>query len=575
MPLPSTPLQAAARLSLALLALGITLPFLLPQHYLPLATFRQEWLAMLCGLLALLPLTLQREGEWTVPRTALLPLGLAALVWVQWLAGIDVRFETTLIASLYFVWVFLVMVVTRRISDAIGRESVAGLLAGALLLGALLLAASGALQRWVPGLGLPWVFPSTAGTISGNVAQPNNFADYLWLGIVAGLWLTFRRRLHPAAMLAGTLPLLVLSLLSGSRSVYLYAGATTLWLAGWSLCAEPALRRRLRLAACAVLPLMAAAQLLVGMTGDTVSTAQRIVAQTSYDSVRANLWLAALDIFREHPLLGAGFDSYSREFFARIDRFPINGAGIPEHSHNLLTEFAAEFGTAGLALLLGTAALWISALRRQLDDPTLLALAILAILGVHSLLEYPLWYAHFLAIAAIMVCLSDPAGATVGNAARHRAALAATSLCGFVVLASFGHDYLRLEHAANGIDEERRPISALRQHEIIADAYARSIWQPYAALQFASRMPIGGGETAARLAMTAEALHFSPIRQGVFRQAALLQLAGQTEAASRQLKLAALAYPSEVRNAAEMLRQAAAENPALLALVTQLDQRSF
>ena len=575
MPFPSTSLQAAARLSLALLALGITLPFLLPEHYLPLATFRQEWLAMFCGLFALLPLALQRDGEWTVPRTALLPLGLAALVWTQWLAGIDVRFETSLIASLYFVWAFLVMLVTRRISDALGRESVATLLASALLIGALLLAASGALQRWAPGLGLPWVFPITAGSISGNVAQPNNFADYLWIGIVAGLWLAFRQRLHPAAMLAGVLPLLVLSLLSGSRSVYLYAVATTLWLAGWSLCAEPVMRRRLRVAACTILPLVALAQWLIGMTGDTVSTAQRIVAQTSYDSVRANLWLAALDIFREHPLLGAGFDSYSREFFARVDRFPINGAGVPEHSHNLLTEFAAEFGAIGLALLLATTALWIGGLRRSLDATNMLVLAILAILGIHSLLEYPLWYAHFLAIAAIMVCLADPAGAQVGNAVRHRVALAGVSLCGFIVLASFGHDYLRLEHAANGIDAERRPIPAQLQHDIIAEAYARSIWRPYAALQFASRMPIGAGETGARLAMTTEALHFSPIRQGVFRHAALLQLAGETEAASRQLKLAALAYPGEVKNAAEMLRLAAAENPALLALVAQLDQRSF
>ena len=66
---------------------------------------------------------------------------------------------------------------------------------------------------------------------------------------------------------------------------------------------------------------------------------------------RATLWRAALDIFSDHPLLGAGFDSFSRLFFLRIESYPINGVGIPEHSHNLLTEFAAEFGLAGLALI--------------------------------------------------------------------------------------------------------------------------------------------------------------------------------------------------------------------------------
>ena len=88
----------------------------------------------------------------------------------------------------------LLMLAMRCISDDLGRDKSAELLAGALLAGALPLAFTGAPQRWAPWLGMPWVFPSE--TIKGNVAQPNNFADYLWLGIASACWLVATRRLY-------------------------------------------------------------------------------------------------------------------------------------------------------------------------------------------------------------------------------------------------------------------------------------------------------------------------------------------------------------------------------------------
>lgn len=568
------PARISSAIALLLLALAITLPFLGTHHYLPIPTFHQEWLAGVLGLAAILTLTLASNRTWHVPHTAMLPLALVGLLWLQFLFGLDVRFESSLIASLYLVWAFLLMLATRCIADDLGRDRASELLAGALLAGALLLAFTGALQRWAPWLGMPWVFPSE--TIKGNVAQPNNFADYLWIGIAAACWLAATRRLHVFFLLL-TLPALVgLSLMSGSRSVYLYTSALTLWLLLCSLARPDGDRRRWRWLAATLPPLLLALQWMIGVLDNgSVATAQRLAAQGSYDPVRATLWRAALDIFSDHPLLGAGFDSFSRLFFLRIESYPINGVGIPEHSHNLLTEFAAEFGVAGLALLAAGCALLARSVRRRIDDATMLAGGILLVLGIHSLLEYPLWYAYFLAIAALMIALLDNGQWRLPVAPRHRVVLGGLCLAGFAVLAGLRSDYKELEEAANGREADGRPIAAEAQHAALLKIYSRSLLRPYAALQFAARMPIESSEVAGKVVLLAEVQQFSPIRQSAFRYAMLLQMAGKPEEARRQWHIATLAYPREEAIARTMLLNAVTREPDLQALLIAIDQRSF
>ena len=568
------PARISSAIALLLLALAITLPFLGTHHYLPIPTFHQEWLAGVLGLAAILTLTLASNRTWHVPHTAMLPLALVGLLWLQFLFGLDVRFEASLIASLYLVWAFLLMLATRCIADDLGRDRASELLAGALLAGALLLAFTGALQRWAPWLGMPWVFPSE--TIKGNVAQPNNFADYLWIGIAAACWLAATRRLHVFFLLL-TLPALVgLSLMSGSRSVYLYTSALTLWLLLCSLARPDGDRRRWRWLAATLPPLLLALQWMIGVLDNgSVATAQRLAAQGSYDPVRATLWRAALDIFSDHPLLGAGFDSFSRLFFLRIESYPINGVGIPEHSHNLLTEFAAEFGVAGLALLAAGCALLARSVRRRIDDATMLAGGILLVLGIHSLLEYPLWYAYFLAIAALMIALLDNGQWRLPVAPRHRVVLGGLCLAGFAVLAGLRSDYKELEEAANGREADGRPIAAEAQHAALLKIYSRSLLRPYAALQFAARMPIESSEVAGKVVLLAEVQQFSPIRQSAFRYAMLLQMAGKPEEARRQWHIATLAYPREEAIARTMLLNAVTREPDLQALLIAIDQRSF
>jgi O-Antigen ligase/Tetratricopeptide repeat len=106
-------------------------------------------------------------------------------------------------------------------------------------------------------------------------------------------------------------------------------------------------------------------------------------------NTRWSWWKDALEVYREHPVLGAGagaFDVARRPF--REDRL------APVEPHSLPLQFLAELGVVGL-LLIGTAVAGagvgiVAALRRAGDErPAVVALTVVAAAyGVHGLAEF-------------------------------------------------------------------------------------------------------------------------------------------------------------------------------------------
>lgn len=72
---------------------------------------------------------------------------------------------------------------------------------------------------------------------------------------------------------------------------------------------------------------------------------------------------------------------------------------IDVYAHNVVAQPLVEFGVAGAASFVFVVAVFLLALRRnraEFGAADVLLLGWLGILGIHSLLEYPLWYVHFL-----------------------------------------------------------------------------------------------------------------------------------------------------------------------------------
>ncbi len=90
---------------------------------------------------------------------------------------------------------------------------------------------------------------------------------------------------------------------------------------------------------------------------------------TNYD--RIDRWMAAVSIFREHPLLGVGWGRYADEYFQYIYYLDTYSAEIRMGAHNLYLEILAESGLMGagaFALVILFFALEARKLRRECPD---------------------------------------------------------------------------------------------------------------------------------------------------------------------------------------------------------------
>jgi len=142
------------------------------------------------------------------------------------------------------------------------------------------------------------------------------------------------------------------------------------------------------------------------------------IGEGDLSSSRFAIWRDTLGLIRAHPWLGVGFGEFN--FAWSLTPFPQRPVAFFDHTHNLPLQLAAELGVplalAVLALL--ALALW-QAWRRSLavagDTGAALRAAFVMVLlmALHSQLEYPLWYAHFLLPTALVwgLCLGAAAEA--------------------------------------------------------------------------------------------------------------------------------------------------------------------
>jgi len=190
--------------------------------------------------------------------------------------------------------------------------------------------------------------------------------------------------------------LFVLSL-SGSRSSWLYLIAIAV-LAMWLYRSEATKdRKRLMVLAMMLVPGFVIAQLLAQLPWlaapePAITATERIFELVSGGSARFQLWGEAWAMFLDSPLLGVGYGQFAwNHFLLSAGAADASLAGLTNHAHNLFLQLIAEFGLVGGALLLAGIVIWIVGLRSE--RPTLelwWVVCILAIVGIHSLLEFSL-----------------------------------------------------------------------------------------------------------------------------------------------------------------------------------------
>ena len=129
------------------------------------------------------------------------------------------------------------------------------------------------------------------------------------------------------------------------------------------------------------------------MSGQLLDESRKAVEASGAHRLRilSDVWL----MIQQHPLMGVGW--------RQLQVAEVLTPGIMEpvdHAHNLLAQIQVELGILGTLSLLGFAAYWLFKKRpwQNANGPELAMVCMVMILGLHSMLEYPLWHAVFLFI---------------------------------------------------------------------------------------------------------------------------------------------------------------------------------
>ena len=397
---------------LAASLLAASLPTLLALHQPPSATLLNQCLAVARwgGLVAVLAPRL-RPTRASAPLLAALALvGLAAAG--SWCWGTLPRSLALQALGLLAGAMLMVLAGAGAARDGAGLRLFTALAWGLLAAGVL---GSGValVQVFAPGwTDGDWIAHSgLAGRAVGNLRQPNHLCSLLLWALVAAMALHALRRL-PGLALAALLPLLVLAVeLSASRT-----GAAALLLLPLWAAIDRRLPRSTRLALVAAPLLYAAAWGLMAWWGDVSQQALGASARLAADAgiaseaspnARPNIWRNALRMVAANPWTGVGFGEFNLAW--SMTAFANRPTAFFDHTHNLPLQLMVELGLplALLVMALLAAALWL-AWRRALhanDDHSAItsraALVLVLLTGLHSLVEYPLWYAYFLLPVAL------------------------------------------------------------------------------------------------------------------------------------------------------------------------------
>jgi O-antigen ligase len=295
----------------------------------------------------------------------------------------------------------------------------------------------------------PWLHVAALGEANANLRQRNQLATLLAIGILAVLWwqahgLKTRHALWMLALLATGNA--ATTSRTGLLHMLLVCGLVALW-AYRSRRPTPRMSVRLGLGAVAVY-LLANAALpwsLSVLSGQDVVDALTRMGHNEGCGSRRVLWANVLELIGQKPWAGWGWGELKYAHYIT----PYGGGpeqrfcDILGNAHNLPLHLAVTLGipmTAilGLALLavLGKTRPWMS---RTLQHQW--AWSVLAVIGLHSLLEFPLWYGPF-QLAVLLCGVLFLAPATLVRLSASRGLQVAGGLV-LVMVCLVGADYAR------------------------------------------------------------------------------------------------------------------------------------
>lgn len=440
-----------------LLGLCVLISFLSYLREPPLADFHGEWSALVFFCFASLTLLPVLPRRFPVSASVVLvPFTLALLLLVHFDLGIYDYPEIPITWLGYLSLAVLAILLGQGIRAAGLLDEVVGRLAWALVITGSLNAAIQVIQA----IGIyeafsPFVVPLYDGftcRMYGNVAQANQATTLAWLGLGGVLYLQGEGRLSSRWAIPVVALLLIGSALTASRMAWLFlifAASAVIYLRAW-----PAKDRRARWLTGAMLgggfatAVWGSGLIIAGIDSACASGIARLAnVQGPGILMRLEFWRQAIDAWMTSPWIGVGAYKFAPTIYMTAT-FDVHRP-LDAYVHNSALQILAEFGLIGAGALAGAVVFWginLIRCRRELRSADAVLIVWLGVLAIHAMLEFVLWYMHFLLIFSLALgLLVRPEWSRHSPAARWRPVLFSLAMVLVGGASAVFYDYRNLD----------------------------------------------------------------------------------------------------------------------------------
>lgn len=389
------------------------------------------------------------------------------------------------------------------------------------------------------------------GEAFANLRQRNQFASLTNIGMLALLWFVAFERKQSSVQkhwmfvaLAGLLA--AANAASASRTGLIQLGLLIgmAWVWGWL--AQPGPQRQM-VSTALVAYVVASLTLpfVAGLDPATSGMLGRLHEGTPACASRWVLWSNVLTLIAQKPWFGWGWGELDYAHYVTLypdGRF----CDILDNAHNLPLHLAVELGIpfALLACAMAGWLIWRAAPWREVDLTRQMAWGVLAVIMLHSMLEYPLWYGPFQVAFGLCVYLLWPVGQMRGVASGLTVHKQLRKAVVGVLLASLAYaawDY----HRVSQIYLAPQARDASYRDETLEKISKSWLFKDQVKFAELTTTPLNRANAEWTLQIAGELLHFSPeprVIEKVIESAVML---GRDDEAMFHLIRYRIAFPAE------------------------------
>lgn len=369
--------------------------WLSPNHYMPWMTAYSDFSTFLAIILLTLYLALNNK-TLKLPHISFFFILLALIPILQFIGGNIPFFGDAFIITLY-IYAFSLSIFTayNLARNTSNKEGIYKIIFSLVIFSGLVSIYIALTQWLLIRTGSVFIVDlADHGRPFANFAQPNTLSTFLFMGLLAILY--FYEKNYFNKVCAGLLGLVFIFgiVLTQSRTAWI----TIPFLVIWWLWKSTAFHAKIgKLALClwiAVFILFIYITPMIAQQLDIANTSNFIErATTGYG--RIAIWQQMILAIQEKPWFGYGWHQVSVAQLNIMPFFPIHE--MTKHSHNIILELIISNGLPLAILIIFFISYWLWSLSKFANNVEItIALAMVGVVMVHAMFEYPLEYAFFL-----------------------------------------------------------------------------------------------------------------------------------------------------------------------------------